>query len=170
VSGLPPGRIADIPSPYSTSKVSDQPTALTAPISGNSGILGQSSLPRAPTINTDAKEAEMATEGELRGAEIAAAEARTDTKIARLEGKLDLVLSKLDAVSENTIATRREVKDSERAVKANAWVIGIGMLAVIIALLFGLPSIFDLGMKQRDTIVKEVQEQLQKQEQPPKHE
>jgi hypothetical protein len=35
----------------------------------------------------------MATEGELRAAEIAAAEARTDTKIARLEGKLDLVLS-----------------------------------------------------------------------------
>ena len=104
----------------------------------------------------------MATEGELRAAEIAAAEARTDTKIARLEGKLDLVITKIDAVNENTIATRREVKDSERAVKANAWVIGIGLLAVIIALAFGLPSIFDLGVKQRDAIVKEVQDQLQK--------
>ena len=118
----------------------------------------------------------MATEGELRAAEIAAAEARTDTKIARLEGKLDLVLSKLDTVNENTlagrhdvIAIRQEIKDSERAVKNNTWLIGLGLLAVIVALAVGLPTIFDWGVKQRDTIVKEVQEQLQKQEQPPKH-
>jgi hypothetical protein len=39
---------------------------------------------------------------------------------------------------------------------------------VIIVLAFGLPSLFDQVMKLRDTIVKEVQEQLQKREQPPK--
>jgi hypothetical protein len=119
--------------------------------------------------NLEAKEAEMASEGEVRTEAIAAAEARTDTKIAKLEGKLDLVLAKLETVNENTIAgrqevsaVRQEIKHSERAVKANAWVIGFGLLGVIIALVIGLPTIFDLGTKQRDTISKEVQEQLQK--------
>jgi hypothetical protein len=77
--------------------------------------------------------------------------------------------AKLEAVNENTIAgrqevvtVRQEIKHSERAVKANAWVIGFGLLGVIIALVIGLPTIFDLGTKQRDTISKEVQEQLQK--------
>lgn len=154
-----------------TSPVSDLPQAGSIAISAESVTAGTPII-SAPSITeasalaspqaTTSDEAKMANEGELRAAEIAAAEARTDTKIARLEGKLDLVITKIDAVNENTIATRREVKDSERAVKANAWVIGIGLLAVIIALAFGLPSIFDLGVKQRDAIVKEVQDQLQK--------
>ncbi len=117
----------------------------------------------------ETKEAnKMATEGELRAAEIAAAEARTDTKIAKLEGKLDLVISKLDAINETTSATRKEVKDSERAVKANGWVIFGALLAAIVVIAFGLPAVFDLGTKLRDTIAKEVQVQLHKQDQTPK--
>lgn len=103
----------------------------------------------------------MATEGEVRQAELAVVGAQTDTKIARLEGKLDLVIVKLDTVNENTLATRREIKDSERSIKANAWVPAVGLLAVIVGLAFGLPSIFDLGMKLRETISKEIHEQVQ---------
>jgi hypothetical protein len=84
--------------------------------------------------------------------------------------------AKLEAVNENTIAgrqevvtVRQEIKHSERAVKANAWVIGVGLLAVIVAVAVGLPTIFDLGMKQRETIAKEVHEQLQNSGQPPKN-
>jgi hypothetical protein len=37
----------------------------------------------------------MSDVGNLMDAKVAAAEARTDTKIARLEGKLDLLVSKI---------------------------------------------------------------------------
>jgi hypothetical protein len=49
-------------------------------------------------------------------AHIDASEARGETKIARLEGKLDLVLSRLNDVNENV-----------RSSKANQWVIGLGL-------------------------------------------
>ena len=83
-------------------------------------------------------EAVMATEGELRAAEIAAAEARTDTKIARLEGKLDLVL-------ESVRSSRDEARDNRRAVIANAWVI-FGALIVVIGIIVTVaPAILDFG-------------------------
>ena len=104
----------------------------------------------------------MATEVELTTEKIAAAEARTDTKIARLEGKMDLVLTKLDASIAGSESIRREVKDSEKAVRANAWVI-FGALVVVIGILYTVaPVILDLGFKWREAITKEVQEQAHK--------
>jgi hypothetical protein len=61
-------------------------------------------------------------------AQLKTVSAETDTKIARLDGKR-LLATKMDNVNENTLAIRREVKDSERAVKANTWVI-FGAIAV----------------------------------------
>src|ERR1043166_7319911 len=94
---------------------------------------------------------EMATEGEVRAAEIAAAEARTDTKITRMEGKLDLVISKLD-----------DVREDGRATRANLWVVGLGLAVLIVAMITLFPVVLDLGMKTRESITKETQEQVHK--------
>jgi hypothetical protein len=97
--------------------------------------------------------APMATESELRAAEIAAAEARTDTKIARLEGKMDLVL-------ESIRSSRDEARDNRRSVIANAWVI-FGALIVVIGIIVTVaPAILEFGFKWRDTITNEVHEQV----------
>jgi hypothetical protein len=93
-------------------------------------------------------------------AEIAAAEARGDTKIARMEGKLDLVLSKLDHSNEYFTQVRTDIADSRRAGIANAWVI-FGALVVVIGILVTVaPIIFDMGFKWRETITKEVQDRI----------
>jgi hypothetical protein len=91
----------------------------------------------------------MATESELRAAEIAAAEARTDTKITRMEGKLDLVISKLDGVREDNRSTR-----------ANQWVIGFGLAVLIVAVAALFPVFFDMGSKVHEIIEKAVQSRV----------
>ena len=94
------------------------------------------------------------TEVEL-NAKLEAVEARTDTKIVRLEGKLDLVL-------EAVRSTKEEGRDNRRAVIANLWVI-FGALVVLIGIIVTVaPVIFDLGSKFRETVTKEIQEQIKR--------
>jgi hypothetical protein len=93
-------------------------------------------------------------------AEIAAAEARTDTKIVRLEGKIDLVISKLDAANTINAAIRQEVRDSGRAVIANAWVIFAAMVGIVAIVATVGPMIFDLGIRTREANTKDIQERL----------
>lgn len=93
-------------------------------------------------------------------AQIAAAEARGDTKIVRIEGKMDLVLLKLDASIAGSEAIRRDVKDSERSLKANAWVIFAAIIGVVAIIATVGPLLFDLGTKHDEALTKKVQEQL----------
>jgi len=81
-------------------------------------------------------------------AQIAASEARGDTKITRFEGKLDLVLAKLEDVNENV-----------RSSKANQWVIGLGLAVLIIAVVALFPVFFGMGVQLRDMVHSEVQSQ-----------
>jgi hypothetical protein len=81
-------------------------------------------------------------------AEIALAEARTDTKIARMEGKLDLVLSKLDGV-----------RDDYRNTRSNQWVIGLGLAVLIIGMVALFPVFFSIGAQVRDLVHTEIQSQ-----------
>jgi hypothetical protein len=83
-------------------------------------------------------------------AQIAASEARGETKLTRLEGKLDLVLVKLD-----------DVKEDGRHTRNNAILIGVSLALLIIGVVAAAPVIFDLGSKFRETVTKEVQEQVQ---------
>jgi hypothetical protein len=82
-------------------------------------------------------------------AKIGAAEARGDTKIARIEGKLDLVISKL-----------AEVQESGRATRGTLWAIGLGLAALILAVAFGVPAIYTLGTQTRDIVRDEVKAAL----------
>jgi hypothetical protein len=80
--------------------------------------------------------------------------ARSDTKLARIEGKLDLVVSKLDAVLNDNQKTVEAVRDDGRATRSNAWVIGIGLAAIIVALVVALPAFIGLGIQMRDFLPK----------------
>jgi hypothetical protein len=134
-------------SPY----VEPRSSANTQSTSYSSGLL-PSQIDEPPSTGDDMS---GPTREEIK-AEIGTAEARTDTKIARLEGKMDIVIIKLDAVNESTLAMRRDVKDSERAIKANAWVIFAALAAILIGLIATIPAIFDWGFKMREVIDKEI--------------
>jgi hypothetical protein len=54
----------------------------------------------------------MTSQDDLVDAKIAATEAHTDTKVVRLEGKVDLVLSRLDDIS----AIFHALRDDNRSV------------------------------------------------------
>jgi hypothetical protein len=82
-------------------------------------------------------------------AKLAASEARTDTKIARLEGKLDLVLSKLD-----------DVRNDNRGIRANQWVIGFGLALLIVAIAALFPAFFGIGAQVKDLVDASVQSHL----------
>jgi hypothetical protein len=80
---------------------------------------------------------------------IGAAEARGETKIARFEGKLDLVLSKLD-----------DVRQDNRTTRANQWVIAFGLALLIVAMVASFPAFFSIGSQIRDLVHTEVHDQL----------
>lgn len=89
-------------------------------------------------------------------AQIAASEARGDTKIARFEGKLDLVLAKLDSTNEKM----NDVKDDIRSARANQWVIAFGLAVLIVAVAGLFPVFFGLGSQLRDMVHSEIQSQI----------
>jgi len=91
-------------------------------------------------------------------AQIAASEAKGETKLARLEGKLDLVLMKLD-----------DVKEDGRHTRNNTILVGVSLALLIIGVVSAAPVIFDLGSRFRETITKEVQEQVLHPPPPPPH-
>jgi len=77
---------------------------------------------------------------------IGAAEARTDTKIARLEGKIDLVISKLDSA-----------KDDSRTIRNNQWVIFFGLALLIVGVVTLFPIFFNVGAQIKDMVDSAVQ-------------
>lgn len=92
---------------------------------------------------------------------IAASEARNETKLARFEGKLDLVISKLDAVRDDNKETRDVVRESGRGTRANIWVVGLGLAVLIVALATLFPVVFDLGAKFQDKISEEIESRVE---------
>lgn len=109
-------------------------------------------LSKQSIANVSAKMADLTRE-EIQ-AKIEASEARTDTKIVRMEGKLDLVLQTLQS-------TRDEARDNRRAIIANAWVIFAALVAIVGILAAVAPVVFDMGSRWRETITKEVQDRVQ---------
>jgi hypothetical protein len=112
-------------------------------------IQGFMDRPREPYGASAAEGGDMSNGDDLTNARIAAAEARTDAKIARTEGKLDLILSKLD-----------DMREDNRGLRTNIYAVGIGLALLIIACAAAAPVLMDFGFKLRETITKEVREQL----------
>jgi hypothetical protein len=104
----------------------------------------------------------MANSDDLVDAKLGRVAAETDTKIARLEGKLDLVLSKIDASNSHYSDLRTDIADSRRATIANVWVVFAAVVALLVGLAAAAPVIFDLGTKHRDMIDRTVQESITK--------
>jgi hypothetical protein len=97
-------------------------------------------------------------------AELGRVSAETDAKFARLEGKIDLVLSKMGDIGtrisdlrEDNNGRLSDLKEDNRAIKTNALVIGLTLAGLIIAVGVGVPAIFSNGVQFRDTVRTEVQ-------------
>jgi|SRR5215831_17661522 len=112
--------------------------------------LTESGKTGASEATDDSQGLAMSNSDDLTDAKIAAAEARTDAKIARSEGKLDLVLSKLD-----------DMREDNRSLRTNINAVGVGLALLIIACVAGAPVVIDFGFKLRETISKEVLDQVQ---------
>jgi hypothetical protein len=82
-------------------------------------------------------------------AKLAAAAAETDTKFARLEGKLDLVISKIEDA-------RASAHSDNAATRANLWGLFVVAVAIAAALYAFFPVFFDFGSKVQDRIADEV--------------
>ncbi len=78
-------------------------------------------------------------------ATVDAASARMETKLARFEGKLDQVLQGLN-----------DMREDNRSVKTNSYVIAVGLAALILAVGFGVPAVFGVGLQTRDIVRSEV--------------
>ncbi len=157
-----------------------QARSIPAAIGGLSGgATGIQSIPpveysaqiNAPNVEAEKGETVMATEGELRAAELAAAEARTDTKIARLEGKIDTlaatVIARFDALSHEVDRGRSETRDSRLILFAAIIGAAIALGAVIVGMATYGDALFGRGMNVRDVVQAVVKEQQQAQERAP---
>jgi len=82
---------------------------------------------------------------------LALAEARTDTKITVLSGKIDLVISKIDSGREENRGTRN-----------NIWLVGFGLAALFIAIAVAFPVFVDMGSRLRDIVREEVKVSIPK--------
>lgn len=98
----------------------------------------------------------MATEGDVRAAEIAASEARSETKIARLEGKIDAAVATLLGEMH---AIRDDVRQSDQYNRDSRWVLFVTVVTAALALgglAIGLATygdaLFGRGMSVRDVI------------------
>jgi hypothetical protein len=106
---------------------------------------------RIPQFMLDDEGEPVTTNAEL-DAKLARVSAETDTKIVRLEGKLDAMIQKMDYVLKDAAETRDTVRAEARSGRETSWVVGLGLLAVIIAVLALFPAMFDMGSKNQEKL------------------
>lgn len=93
-------------------------------------------------------------------AKIAASEARSETKIVRLEGKLDLVLSRMDGIGRDMDNIRHDIRSSRATVIAVVVAVGIGIAALMATMFGSLPSFFGMSTYIHDLVTREVHSQV----------
>ncbi|MGO9399746.1 MAG: hypothetical protein ACLP19_18165 [Xanthobacteraceae bacterium] len=133
-------------------------------VANTSGV-GPFGPPRVIPIDESDKTMADLTREEMK-AEIALSEAHADTKIARMEGKLDLVLSKLDGLNVRFEDARNDAREARTTAhsdnvttRANIWVVGLGLAVLIVAVAALLPVFFSIGAQVRDLVHNEIQSQ-----------
>src|SRR5262249_10352103 len=101
---------------------------------------------------TEAAAMSNTTRGEI-DAKFAAAAAETETKFARLEGKLDLVISKIEDA-------RASAHSDNAVTRASLWVLFAVVVAIVAALYAFFPVFFDFGSKVQERIADEIKARL----------
>lgn len=87
-------------------------------------------------------------------AKIAASEARTDTKFAKLDGKLDLILERVETVRAQSTDAHSEARTTRRTVVGT----GISVAALLVALFALYTNGFNVGSKVSDVARVEAQQ------------
>lgn len=112
----------------------------------------------------------MANEGELTSQKIAAAEARGDTKIVRLEGKLEVISA---TILGEIRGIRDDVRQSDQYNRDTRWIMlatvitGVFALgALVVALVTYGDAVFGRGMNVRDVIQATIKETLEQTKKP----
>ena len=95
---------------------------------------------------------------DLTDAKIAASEARTDAKFARLDGKIDLLQQSIATLGNNVNVQRTEASANRNALLATIIGTGLALAALIAAMLSYGASPFYNGTVVRDVVRAEVAE------------
>ena len=76
---------------------------------------------------------------DVAAAMIDASEARQDTKFSKLDGRLDLLLSRVDEFSRCVDCMHDNIRDDHRSTRANIWVVALGLSILIVTVVALLP-------------------------------
>ena len=117
----------------------------------SSRLTGSANISSTVQFDLQGKSA-MPGSDELTDKKIEVAEAHTDIKIARMEGKLDLVVSKIDGINSRL----DDVRHDYLATRANIWVVGLGLAVLIVGVAALFPVFFGVGTQLRDIIDKAI--------------
>jgi hypothetical protein len=147
-----------------TPKDSSQPSQIYKIVDNTSQLEGEEvNNTESSASTTRVIESDVPMDGqnsELIDAKIAACEARGEVKLARLEGKIDVM-----------IANQASLKDGVNSVKNTVWTVGAIVVTVIvasIALVVALvPPSVTFGTQMRDMVQREVESQ-KRSDTPPK--
>lgn len=93
---------------------------------------------------------------------VALAEARSDTKLARLEGKLDLLLSETTATRREAEAARHEASGTKTTIIVTGIATVVALAALLMAVITYGDAIFSRGMSVRDVVKAVAEEQRSK--------
>ena len=85
-------------------------------------------------------------------AKFAAVEARTDTKIVRIDGKLELILTKMTDLSAQFKRLNPTGREDARSTRNTIWGAGVGLAILIVAVAALFPVFFGVGTQVRDII------------------
>ena len=119
-------------------------------------------LKNKPTVDNSGVMSDQLTREEI-DAKIAASEARTDSKFARIEGKFDLVFEKLDRIHNDFNLLREDnasLRNDNKSLKFQIWGVGVGLAALIVAVISLLPPFFGAGVQIKDIVDAAIEKKL----------
>jgi hypothetical protein len=117
----------------------------------------------------ESSRSKMVTQDEFTEAKLSAVEARTDTKIVRLEGKLETlsatIISRFDQLSEKLSADQDYNRNTRWFIIGSALTSFFALAGLLVAMMTYGDALFGRGMNVRDVIQTTV-EQTRKSERP----
>lgn len=100
---------------------------------------------------------------DLTDAKVAAAEARTDAKLAGFQGQFNVLSLKLDGIAGSVAKQREEASANRTAVITTVFGVGVALAALLWAAITYGDSVFGRGMAVRDVVDAAVHDVMSKQ-------